>query len=270
MAVSSNGRQTRPKRAPRDPEEYRASLGEHLEELRQRLFRIAALLAVGAVAGWFLQPWVYTHLTALIRDMLPPDANYTEAFRSVTEAFFLKMKMAAIIGLILTFPWTLWQLWGFIAPGLKPSERRPVRLLVPISILLFAIGSYFGWTVMPSAFAWFLSFQGEFPDVAIIQEPGTLIFFILKMILAFGICFQLPTVVFGLAKVGILGADTLRQYWRHAVVVIFFLAAALTPSADPFSMLMLAVPLTLLFFASIVAVRVSSRAPRDPLLDQLD
>lgn len=256
--------------SPDDPEEFRLALGDHLEELRDRLVRVLWLLLVGAVVGWFLQPTVYRQLSDLVRELLPKGAPYSEAFRSLTEPFFLKLKMAAFIGAILTLPLSVFQIWGFIRPGLKVTERRIVRLVFPISVLLFALGTFFGWIVLPSAFQWFVGYQAEFRDVQIIQEPGSLVFFILQMLLAFGLSFQLPIVVFVLAKVGVISAASLAQYWRHATVVIFFAAAALTPSSDPFSMMMLAAPLTILFFISVVAVRVSVKGERDPALDDLD
>lgn len=231
----------------------------HLEELRWRLLRILAALAVAGVVGWYVQPWVYAHLTELIRPMIPRDVKYSEAFRSVTDAFMLKLRLAFAIGLILAVPYCVVQIWGFVEPGLKPKERKPFRIIMPLSVLLFAVGAFLCWLILPSAFGWFVSYVTEFPDVGVIQEPGNLIFFILKMILAFGLGFQLPIIVFFLAKIGVLGPETLKQYWRQATVGVFLGAAILTPSNDMFSMLMLAVPLALLFFLSVLAVSVTSR-----------
>lgn len=268
MPIFRGGRSKR--NSSDDPEEFRLSLGEHLEELRQRIFRVIAFLLVGSVVGWYLQPWVYHELSATVLRLMPPDVKYEEAFRSVTEAFMLKLKLSLYIGLVLSLPFAILQIWGFVAPGLKPNERRPFRVVAPVSVLLFALGGYFCWLILPSAFAWFLSYLNEFQGVRVIQEPGTLIFFIVKMILAFGVGFQLPILVFMLAKIGVLAPETIYGYWRQSTVVIFFAAAILTPSADIFSMLMMAVPLTVLFFASILAVKVTSR--RKPLaeLTELD
>lgn len=253
-----------------DPEEFRASLGEHLEELRARLIRIVVLISVGMVVGWYLQPIVYERLAEVVRDLIPPTIEFKETFRTVTDPFMLKLKVAFVIGLTLVFPFVVLQLWGFVAPGLKPNERKPLTVVGPISVLLFALGGVLCWAIIPSAFAWFISYIEEFPNTAVYQEPGTLVFFILKMILAFGIGFQLPLVVYFLTKVGLLSSDTLKAHWRQATVIIFFGAAVLTPSSDVFSMLMMAVPMTVLFFASMAAVRLSDRKSDQALDAVLD
>lgn len=251
--------------SPEDPEEFRAPLADHLEELRVRIIRIVVLIVVGMTIGWFLQPPVYDHLAALVREMIPKNIDYKETFKNVTEPFMLKLRVSFYLGLILTFPFIVLQLWGFVAPGLKPSERKPLQRLAPLSVGLFLLGAFFCWLIIPTAFAWFISYIVEFPGTSIYQEPGSMIFFILKMVLAFGVGFQLPIVVFFLNKIGLLGQDTLRQYWRHATAVIFFGAAILTPSNDIFSMLMMAIPMVILFFISLWAVNLGAK--RRPLAD---
>lgn len=249
---------SRPRRV-KDPEEYRASLVEHLEELRIRIMRILLFLIVGWVIGWYLQPWVYDQLSNLVKPYLAKLPDYKEPFKSFTEPFMLKLKLGFFIGLILVLPFCVLQVWGFIEPGLKESEARPLKVVAPLSVLLFAIGAFFCWIILPSAFAWFMSYVEEFPGTVLYPEPGTMVFFILKMLLAFGLGFQLPLLVYFLARVGLLSPDSLKTYWRQATVIIFFAAAIITPSNDMFSMLMMAVPLTLLFFVSMWAVQVSAR-----------
>lgn len=256
-----------------DPEEFRASLGEHLEELRQRIIRIVLLLAAGWIVGWFLQPSVYQELSSLAVKSLdiPKGVEFKETFRSFADPFMLKLRVSFAIGLVLVFPFVVLQLWGFISPGLKPSEKAPFKVIAPISVFLFALGAFFCWIIMPSAMNWFVSYLEEFQGTSLYQEPGTLVFFILKMMLAFGVGFQLPLIVYFLARIGILGSDTLTKYWRQSTVIIFFGSAILTPSNDMFSMLMMAVPLTLLFFVSIAAVRFTDRGRRRSTeLDDLD
>lgn len=253
-----------------DPEEFRATLGEHLEELRGRLFKVILLLVVGMTIGWFLEPVVYEKLAALVREFMPKEMEYKEAFRNVTEPFMLKLKMSFYLGLILTLPFCVLQLWGFIAPGLKASEKKPLKVVAPLSVFLFLLGAFFCWLIIPSAFAWFIGYIKEFPGTAVFQEPGTMVFFILKMLLAFGIGFQLPLVVFFLAKIGILTPESIRHYWKQATVGIFFGSAILTPSQDIFSMLMMAIPMTVLFFLSMAAVRITGNKERAAELDALD
>jgi len=256
-----------------DPEEFRASLGEHLEELRRRIVRIVTLLLIGWVAGWFLEPIIYTTLSdmAVSYMKVPEGVDVKEAFKNFADPFMLKLRMAFAIGIILVFPWIVLQLWGFVSPGLKPEEKAPFKIIAPLSVFLFCLGAFFCWLIIPSAMNWFVSYLTEFSGAALYQEPGTLVFFILKMMLAFGIGFQLPLVVFFLGKIGVLGPDTITRYWRQSTVIIFFGSALLTPSNDLFSMLMMAVPLTVLFFLSIAAVKLTHRGKNRPVeLDQLD
>lgn len=258
-----------------DPEEFRAPLSEHLEELRTRIIRSVALLVVGWILGWFLEPYLYaalnSSLSKAITENLPKGAQYSEAFRNATEMFMLKLRLSFMLGLAITFPLILLQMWAFVAPGLKRAERQPLQRLAPYSVALFGIGAFFAYLILPSAFRWFIAFLESFPGTSLIQEPGSMVFFSLKMMLAFGIAFQLPLIVFMLGKLGLLTAEALIQYWRQAVVVIFFASAALTPGADPISMFMMAVPLVILFAISVYAVKITTKLPaRDPALNELD
>ncbi len=253
------------------PEELRATLGQHLEELRVRLFRIVAILAGGIAIAWWYEPYFYDQLNNLAAQGIPEGVKYKEAFRSITEAFFLKLKLSLYISLVGTLPLTVMQLWGFIAPGLRPNERRPLKIVVPISTLLFLFGAWLAWFITPITIGWFVDFVKEFPGVEVIQEPAFLIFFIVKMMIAFGIGFQLPLVVFFLTKVGIITPDALMRYWRQSTLGVFVAAAIITPSGDPFTMLLMAVPLTTLFFASVIAAKITSRkSARSDELNDLD
>jgi sec-independent protein translocase protein TatC len=131
----------------------------------------------------------------------------------------------------------------------------------------------FCWFSLPSAFIWFTSYFDEFPGAGLNQDPGVLVSFTLKMLLAFGVGFQLPLVVFVLGKIGLLSPDTLVRNWRQATVAIFLVSAIVTPSNDPLTMLMMAVPLSLLFVISVYAVRWTTRKQlreADKVLDDLD
>jgi sec-independent protein translocase protein TatC len=176
----------------------------------------------------------------------------------------LKFKLSFMLGLILAFPYLVIQLWGFVEPGLKENEKRPVRKMLPFSVLLFAMGVCFCWIILPSAFNWFAAYVEEFPGTVIYQEPGTMVFFILKMLLAFGMGFQLPLVVFLLGKIGLLTPETLTTYWRQSTVFIFVASAIITPSNDVFSMLMMAIPLSVLFIISIWALKITNRKKPKP------
>jgi sec-independent protein translocase protein TatC len=246
-----------------DPDEFRLTFVEHLEELRDRLIRSIFILVVAWVAGWFLVPIIYANMNGFIdkavRAGLPDNVEYREVFSNATQPFMLKFRLSFMLGLAMAFPFLVLQLWGFIAPALKPSEQKPFRALAPLSFLLFAMGAGFCWIILPAAMAFFASFVGEFQGVQLYQEAGQMIFFCLKMMMAFGVAFQLPLVVYALGALGLLSHQTLFKYWRQATTVIFILSAVLTPSQDAFSMLMMAVPMVVLFLISAFVVRATQR-----------
>jgi len=246
-----------------DPEEFRATLVEHLEELRDRIMRSVFALALGWVAGWFLEPFAYGVLNRMARraiePRLPVGSKFEEVFRHVSDMFMLQLKLAFGIGLILAFPYIVLQIWWFVAPGLKPNERKPFLRLAPFSVFLFALGVAFCWIILPAALGWFADYLHNFPGTSLLQEPGTLILFCVKLLLAFGIGFQLPLVVWVLGALNLLSAETLLKYWRQSATAIFIFAAIVTPSNDAFSMLMMAIPLTLLFIISVYVVKFTQR-----------
>lgn len=245
-----------------DPEEFRASLTDHIEELRTRIIRVVLLLVVGWVVGWFLFEPVYSLLTNKSRLHIPKGVDYREVFRSITEPFMLKFKLSFYLGLILTLPFIVGQLWGFVAPGLTRREKASLTALAPTSFALFFLGAGLCWLVLPYALQWFAGYAADYAGAGIYQEPGTLVFFILKMMLAFGLGFQLPVVVFFLGKIGLLTPEALKEHWRAAVVAVFVVSMIITPSNDVISMLTMAIPLTALFGASVGAVNWSARRAR--------
>jgi sec-independent protein translocase protein TatC len=246
-----------------NPEEFRLSLIQHLEELRTRVFRSFAALVVFWIIGWYLERPVREFLTNravnALQISLPKSVVYNEAITDAPQLFTIKLKMSFCIALIAAFPLIVLQIWGFIAPGLKPSEQKPFKKLAPMSVILFVVGAGFCWFTLPSAYTWFGSFADSFPKILINQEVGTMAMFSLKLVLAFGIGFQLPLVVYVLGALNLLSAETLMKYWRHCAVAIFFLAGAITPSNDPATMLAMAIPMSLLFMISAYAVKFTQR-----------
>lgn len=242
-----------------DDTDLRATLGEHLEELKTRILRIVIGLTVATIFGWFAFPYVYDFLWGMVRESVTKEVPIDEAFRNITDAFFLKLKLSFYIGLVPALPFALYQVWAFIRPGLKPQERKPLQFVVPISFGLFALGGVICWLILPLTLQWFASFANDFPDIQILQEPGLMVMFIIKMILAFGVGFQMPLVVFFLTRLGLITSKGLMRYWRQATVGVFLGSAILTPSGDPLTMSIMAVPLTALFFASVWAARITDR-----------
>jgi sec-independent protein translocase protein TatC len=254
-----------PRSSSGDPEEFRATLVEHLEELRTRIFRVVWMLVIGWVVAWyFIQEPLYSVLNDLVQRNVVPMLKakgipYQEMLTNVTAGFMLKLKLSFIIGFIMVFPFALLEVWGFIAPALKPNERKPFKVLAPMSLFLFVLGAGFAWWVLPNALKWFATYIEEFPGVALFQEAGIMVTFVLKMLLAFGIAFQLPVIVYALGAIGLLQSTTLIKYWRQSTLTIFIISAVLTPSNDAFTMLMMALPMCVLFIISVYAVKFTQR-----------
>lgn len=246
-----------------NPEEFRLSLVEHLEELRTRIIRSLLIICGCWAISWTFAKDIYTFLTLrasnAITPNLPPGSKFKEVLLHAPDAFMNIFKLSFFVALIASFPFIVLQLWAFIAPGLKPEEQRPLKRIGPISLFLFVLGGFFCWLILPAAFAWFASYMAYFPGVDLNQEAGTMAIFTLKSILAFGIGFQLPLVVYVLGALNLLSSKTLMKYWRHAAVAIFFISGAITPSNDIPTMLMMAIPLTILFMISAFAVRYIQR-----------
>lgn len=259
-------------RKPSDPEDFRAPLSDHLDELRSRILRSVVFVTLGWVFGWFAAEWmnkiILTRTLGAIADGAPKGTELNVSFTDATQPFMVLLRQSFMLGLVISLPFIVAQLWGFIAPGLKENERKPIRQVLPFSILLFFLGVFFCWLILPATYQWFSGFMESFPKAELNQNPEQLVMFALKMMAAFGICFQLPLVVYGLGKLGVLSPETLMQYWRQATVFIFFISAAITPSQDPISMLMMALPLSILFIISVYAVKLTTKPiePREEIV----
>ncbi len=252
---------TEPLNNPEDPESFRQTLVEHLDELRSRIMRVLLVLSVAWGIGWFIEPWLYDEVNKIIRDpsLLPAGAQVSEAFRNFSDPFFLKFKLSFVIGLIISAPVIIYQIWGFVRPALKPSERKPLKLVTPISAALFVVGAFFGWLVIRPALRWFFSFLESFEGVGLLQEPGLFVMFVLKMLLAFGVGFQLPILLWFLGQIDLVTSELLFKNWRYAVAGISLASAFLTPGGDLFSFIAMSLPLAVLYFAGIGALRVTER-----------
>jgi len=246
-----------------DPDDYRLTLVEHLEELRTRIINCIWGLTIGWTIGWFVFPPVYAYLNGVvdkaIRQSLGAGHEFHTIFPHATDAFFLKFKLSFLIGVILAFPYITLQIWAFVSPALKPNEQKPFKKLAPAASILFLTGVAFAWFITPSCLHWFGSYINEFAGADLFQEAGSMVFFVMKLLLAFGLGFQLPLIVYGLGLAGLLSAETLMKYWRQSTVTIFVVTMIITPSQDPMTMLAMAIPLSLLFAASVYAVKYIQR-----------
>ena len=179
-----------------------------------------------------------------------------------TDGFFLKLQIATVGGLILALPLALLELWGFIAPALTPQEKKGVHLVAPMSVVLFFMGMACAYLILPRAAQWFLSYIP--PGAILLQNPLTWTVFVVKILLVFGLMFELPVVLMFLGKIGIINSALMIRYWRQIAVGLFTMAMVVAPSNDPGTMLALAVPLTVLFFGSIGLVKLVE--PKPPAL----
>lgn len=256
MTTADPERSRRAGRSRKDPER-RAELTEHLAELRARLIRCVVYLAAGTTAAWFLYDDIFRLLVdPMIGVLKGMDSKFL--MTSFPEAFVIRLQICVLSGLIFTSPFVTMEIWGFIAPGLTPQERRPVKWVAPLSVVLFVSGVLLCYKIMPMGFRWFAGYvPAQYAELRPTVQ-GSLMF-VLKMMLAFGIVFELPVFLMLLAKVGIVNSRMLLRNWRYAMVAASVVAAVATPSADAFSMMMMAVPVAVLYFASIALVRFIER-----------
>jgi len=234
-------------------------LTNHLEELRKRLVHVLIALAIGFTLCYAFKEELFRIVTRPLIEVLPK--NSFMVFTSLPEAFFTYMKIAFFASLILTSPYILYEIWKFISPGLYPKEKKYVFPFVFFSTVLFAGGVLFGYFIaLPPAFKFFVSFSSDFlkPMVSMREYLALA----LKLLLAFGLCFELPVFIFFLTKIGVVNARMLSSQRRYAILVIFIAAAVLTPSPDVVSQLLMAVPLMILYEISIVVSRFAVRKPR--------
>jgi sec-independent protein translocase protein TatC len=235
-------------------------LTAHLEELRTRIVRALLATLVGAAASWLAIEPLVAFLLAPLAALRPGESLMIGT--GLTEAFFTKLKVAFIGGIFLASPAIFFQAWRFIAPGLYERERR---VALPFSIaasFFFISGAAFCyWLVFPVAFEFFLAEFGSIGIAAQIRISEYLTF-ASRMLLAFGVTFELPVVTFFLARVGLVTHRTLIEWWRYAVVGIFVVAAVLTPGPDIASQMLMAAPLLALYILSVgVAWVVARPAP---------
>ena len=239
-----------------DMEDEKLSLTAHLEELRKRLIRILIAVGVGFFACYYFRDYLFKVITKPLVEALPKNSHMI--YTGLPEAFFIYMKIAFFASLFLTSPYIFYQIWRFIAPGLYHHERRHVLPFVLSSTFLFVSGILFGYYLaLPPAFEFFVAFSSDFlkPMISFREYLS----FSLKMLLAFGISFELPVFIFFMARLGIVNAKMLRKQRRYAILIIFIVAAVLTPSPDAFSQILMAIPLMVLYEISIFLAKYAEK-----------
>ena len=231
----------------------------HLNELRRRLFRIVIIVVLGFVAFYGVSEPLYAFLSAPLQACMPEGSKLI--YTSPQGAFFTYMKVALVASLFGTSPFSFYQLWAFIAPGLYREEKRAVLPLAFFSSIFFLAGAAFCFfLVFPIAFQFFMGFATDtiVPMISVEEYLS----FALKLLLAFGLVFEMPLFAYFLSRFGILTPDFMRRSRRYAILVIFIVAAILTPP-DVFSQCLMAIPMLLLYEVSIYVSAMAYRKKED-------
>ncbi len=250
-------------RRPGDPAPAAAgemSLMEHLEELRSRMFKMALAYAIACGAAWFL----YSPILAMLihpLSKLPVADQIIESgqliYTAPTEAFIIRLKVTAFTGMVLALPVILFQLWRFVTPGLHAHEKKYALPFVFVSVILFGVGVAVAFLSLPKALEVLAGFAGT--ELVMLPRAADYLSFVLILIAAFGFSFEFPIILLGLTLVGVLSSRKLRDARKIAWVVILVLAAVITPTQDPITLMIMAVPLGLLYEGTVLTARLLKR-----------
>jgi sec-independent protein translocase protein TatC len=253
-------------RRRRRPRDRTMSVVEHLDELRRRLLISLISVAVAAIVGFVFYEPILDYLAGPYRDALlrlPEEARPPGAFQrglvfaKPTEGFLTFLKIGFFSGFLLALPIVLYQLWRFVTPGLTKRERRMAITFVGSSVLLFGGGVVFAFAILPRGLSFLLSFGGD--NLVPLLTAQEYLNFLVFLILAFGLSFEFPLVLIFLAGARIITTATLRRWRRYAYFGTAVFAAIVTPTQDPYTMLLMWVPLMLLYEGAILVARLFKR-----------
>jgi Twin arginine targeting (Tat) protein translocase TatC len=221
------------------------SLVDHLQELRMRLIVCIAAVLVASTACYFYAAELVHFITA------PAGKLY---YMNPAEAFFTYLKVSVFAGFLLALPVVFYQVWSFVVPALTRQERKASFFLVPASLLLFFTGLAFSYfLVLPAAITFFIGFST--PDLQPMFSIGQYLSFVISFVLPFGFVFELPLFILVAARLGVIGSEFLAAKRKVVIVLSFVVGAVISPTPDVFSQTMIAVPLMVLYEASIFIVR---------------
>lgn len=253
---SPSSSKKRRKKTPKSPE-GQMSLREHLRELRNRFFKAAIAIVLGTIVGFIVYQPAFTILTEPITRLSTEEAPVEVVFSSVAQPFDIMLQVALFIGLILSSPVWLYQIWAFIVPGLRKNERRYALGFIAAAVPLFIGGIALGWFALPQAMAFFTSLT---PDGTAHRVLATVyVPFVTRLLLAFGIALVIPVILVGLNLAGILSGKTMLKHWRISVFLIAVIAAMGAPGSDVITMFYLGAPLTLLFGVALGIALLNDR-----------
>lgn len=248
-----------------DDESQDQELGfwDHVEELRRRVIRSVIYVAVAGCAAWFYRTTLLTLLQYPALEGARRAGLEDFAFRIFEAAggFLLMIQVAMVAGIVLASPLLTFELWGFIEPALLPHEKRWAVWAIPAATLLFLLGVATCYWIAPTAFAFFLRFNltiGVQPELTL----GPYLYFLLRLVVVFGVLFELPLFLMILAAVGVVSSAGLIHQWRLAIVTVFLVAAIATPTGDALTMSVLAAPMMVLYVLSVFLVRLVEKRRR--------
>ena len=235
---------------------------DHLEDLRKCIFRILGVFASAVVVLFFFKNFLFDQLILapsksdfFLYQLLGADFSMPLVNIEVAAQFLIHIRITLICALIVTFPVIIYQLWRFIAPALYENEKRTVKGAFAFASVLFYVGVAVGYAlVFPLMLNFFSGYQVS-PDIPNTFSLTSYISLFTSLVLTFGIVFEFPTVVAVLSSMGMLTKEGLSSYRKHAICVVLVLAAVITPSGDPFSLMVVSVPLYLLYEFSILICR---------------
>lgn len=234
----------------------RMTIWEHIDELRSRVIKSVLAIGCGAVVGFFLWDPLLAFMQRpycdLKRERIKDAASAVGTCKFVAfeplELVTTRLKVASYIGLVLALPIVLWQLWRFITPGLHPKEKKYAVPFIAASIFLFLLGGAIAVLTFPQALEFLIDIGGN--NVETLFGPSKYISLYVLIMLAFGLAFEFPVVLTFLQIANIVKPRQLFGWWRYAIVVIFIVAAVITPSQDPYSLLGMALPMVCFYFMS--------------------
>lgn len=233
-------------------------LMDHLGELRMRIVRCCIAIVLGFFACWAVVDPIFNALVDPLLAVLPKGSH--AIYTTLPEGFFTRMYIALVAGIFASSPVIFYQIWSFIAPGLYEEEKKYIIPIAVMSALFFACGGAFCYfVVFPYAFSFFVSFATE--EIVAMPKVSDYLSFVLKLILAFGIIFEMPLFAFFLARMGVITGAMMRKARRYAILGIFVVAAILTPP-DVVSQLLMACPMLVLYEISILVAAAFGRKPK--------
>ena len=233
---------------------------DHLVELRRRIVYSVIGIVVAAIGGWLVFEPVFDVLLRPLTDIAArDDAIVSVNFAGLATALDMRFKVALFLGLIMSSPWWLYQVWAYVAPGLTGKERRYTVGFLAAAIPLFLTGIGVAWIVFPHAVTILTDFRPS--GTQQLLDAELYLTFTMRLLVAFGLAFVFPVVMVALTWVGIVPWRTWLKTWRWAVIVIFTFAAAMTPTPDAITMIVMAIPMVALYFGAIGIGALKARKP---------